>query len=254
MKRCLMGRGRPGTWPQGAGKWTSRSTWHRLRCIAGLAFAVVVGACATDDPNRRAKMGAAGGAAAGAAIGYAIGDDAVGALVGATAGALTGGLVGNYMDRQQREMERVLSEERRRHEVEIERLKDDTLKLNLSSEVSFDYDSAALKPAFYPTLDKLADVIGKYDRTAVHVVGHTDSTGSEAYNQRLSERRARSVERYLVNRATPFERIRTYGLGETAPRATNTTEAGRQLNRRVEIFLKPIVAGREAEALAPEYL
>ena len=253
--RCwVKGRGWRATKRQRAATYPSPGVWCRSRCAAGLAVAIAVGACATDDPNRRAKIGAAGGAAAGAAIGYAIGEDAVGALLGATAGALTGGLVGNYMDRQQREMERVLAEERRRHEVEIERLKDDTLKLNLSSEVSFDYDSAALKPAFYPTLDKLADVIGKYDRTAVHVVGHTDSTGSEAYNQALSERRARSVERYLVNRATPFERIRTYGLGETAPRATNATEAGRQLNRRVEIFLKPIVEGREAEALAPEYL
>jgi len=218
-----------------------------------VCVALIVAGCATNDPNRRAKMGAAGGAAAGAAIGYAIGDDAVGALLGATAGALAGGLVGNYMDRQQQEMERVLAEERRRHEVEIERLKDDTLKLNLSSEVSFDYDSAALKPAFYPTLDKLAGVIRKYDRTAVHIVGHTDSTGSADYNQGLSERRARSVESYLVARDTPFERIRTYGLGETEPRATNETEAGRQLNRRVEIFLKPIVEGREREALEAEY-
>ena len=101
------------------------------------------------------------------------------------------------MDNQQQEFERALTEETARDEIEIERLKDDVLKLDLSSEVSFDYNSADLKTAFYPTLEKLAAVIVKYDRTVVHVVGHTDSTGSAKYNQGLSVRRAQSVVRYM---------------------------------------------------------
>ena len=127
---------------------------------------------------------------AAAAAGYAIDDGAKGALIGAAVGALTGGAVGNYMDNQQQEFERTLAEETARDEIEIERLKDDVLKLDLSSKVSFYYNSADLKTAFYPTLEKLAAVIVKYDRTVVHVVGHTGYTGSAEYNQGLSERRA----------------------------------------------------------------
>ncbi|MEM7467665.1 MAG: OmpA family protein [Pseudomonadota bacterium] len=157
-------------------------------------------------------------------------------------------VVANCTAGQQQEFERVLAEEQARHEVEIERLKDDVLKLDLSSEVSFDYNSAALKPAFISTLEKLSSVINKYDRTVVHTIGHTDSSGSEDYNQALSERRASSVSSFLSQRGVPFDRLRTEGMGELAPRATNETEAGRQLNRRVEIYLKPVVEGQEQRA------
>jgi outer membrane protein OmpA-like peptidoglycan-associated protein len=133
----------------------------------------------------------------------------------------------------------------------MQRLRDDTLKLTLDSEVSFDYDSDRIKPAFRSTLDKLADVLRKYDRTVVHVVGHTDSTGSAEYNQRLSERRASSVASYLESRGVDPSRVRYEGRGESEPRDTNATEAGRQLNRRVEIYLKPIVEGQEQRAYDP---
>ncbi len=147
-----------------------------------------------------------------------------------------------------------MAEEQRQKEIEMERLKDDTLKLTMSSEVSFDYDSAAIKPAFRDTLDKLADLLRKYDRTMVHVVGHTDSRGTDAYNQSLSERRARAVMDYLVSRGVPAERLRSEGRGEREPRDTNATEAGRQLNRRVEVYMKPIVEGQEQKAYeSPQY-
>lgn len=220
--------------------------WHKLVLSSVLSVSLLAG-CA-NDPHQRTKIGAAIGAAAGAAAGYAVDDGAKGALIGAAVGALAGGAVGNYMDRQQQEFERVLAEEQARHDIEIERLKDDVLKLDLSSEVSFDYDSAALKPAFTSTLEKLANVINKYDRTIVHTIGHTDSTGSEQYNQDLSERRAHSVSNFLAARGVPYDRLRTEGMGELAPRATNDTEAGRQLNRRVEIYLKPVVEGQEQRA------
>ena len=221
----------------------------RIDTKAVFLSTLLIGLCAcTNDPHQRAKIGAAVGAAAGAAAGYAIDDGAKGALIGAAVGALAGGAVGNYMDNQQREFEQALAEEQARHDIEIERLKDDVLKLDLSSEVSFDYDSASLKPGFYPTLEKLADVITKYDRTVVHVVGHTDSTGSAEYNQRLSEERAQTVVSYLLSNGVPADRLRSEGRGESAPRATNDTEAGRQLNRRVEIYVKPIVEGQEQRA------
>ncbi len=209
--------------------------------------------CATDDPNQRAKTGAAVGAIAGAVIGHQIDHDA-GRFVGAAVGAVAGGLVGNYMDEQEREFERQLEEEQRRNEIEIERLKDDTLKLNLNSEVSFDYDSDRIKPAFRATLDKLSEIIKKYDRTVVHIVGHTDSTGSRAYNQDLSERRAYSVVDYLTDDGVDAGRLRSEGRGEDEPRATNSTASGRQLNRRVEIYIKPVVEGKEQEAYeSPRY-
>ena len=223
-----------------------RGNWHNFLITAVVTGSLLTG-CA-NDPHQRTKIGAAIGAAAGTAAGYAVDDGAKGALIGAAVGALAGGAVGNYMDRQQQEFERVLAEEQARHDIEIERLKDDVLKLDLSSEVSFDYDSAALKPAFTTTLDKLANVINKYDRTIVHTIGHTDSTGSEQYNQNLSERRAHSVSNFLAQRGVPYERLRTEGMGELAPRASNDTEAGRQLNRRVEIYLKPVVEGQEQRA------
>ncbi len=214
------------------------------------ALALIAG-CATNDPNRRAKTGAAVGAVVGGVTGHQVGGNRAGTVVGAVIGAIAGGVVGDYMDKQQQEFERTLEQERQQHAVEVERLKDDTLKLNLSNEVSFDFDSARIKPTFYPTLDKLADVLRKYDRTVVHVVGYTDSVGPDAYNQQLSERRAESVASYLESNGVSASRVRTEGRGEREPRDTNATAAGRQLNRRVEIYLKPVVEGREQQAFEP---
>lgn len=221
------------------------------KLLLGMILVSLIG-CAADDPNRRAQTGAAIGAVAGAVLGHQV-SHKQGAVIGAVAGALGGAAVGHYMDNQQRDLNTALAEEQRQKEIELERMKDDTLKVTMKSEVSFDYDSAAVKPAFRETLDKLADLLRKYDRTIVHVVGHTDSRGSEAYNQSLSERRARAVMDYLVSRGVPAERLRSEGRGETEPRASNATEAGRQLNRRVELYLKPIVEGQEQKAYEPPH-
>jgi outer membrane protein OmpA-like peptidoglycan-associated protein len=218
-----------------------------------VSVSLLAGCTGQDDPNRRAKVGAAVGAVAGAVLGHQM-DSSSGKWVGAAVGALAGAGVGTYMDRQQSEFERELAEEQRQNELEIERMKDDTLKLTLDSEVSFDFGKSDIKPGFRASLDKLANVIMKYDRTVVHVVGHTDSVGSDEYNQGLSQRRANAVGDYLISRGVPAARIRTEGRGEREPRDTNATEAGRQLNRRVEIFLKPIVEGQEQRAFeAPRY-
>jgi outer membrane protein OmpA-like peptidoglycan-associated protein len=218
--------------------------------LLAIGIAVAIAGCAADDPNRRAKTGAAIGAVTGAVLGHQAHSEK-GRYWGAVAGALAGAAVGNYMDNQQREFEAALAEETRRHDLEIQRLQDDSLKIDVSSEVSFDFARAELKPAFIPTLDKVAGLIQKYDRTVVHVIGHTDSIGSDAYNQRLSEQRAERVVQYFSSRGIPWQRLSTEGRGEREPRASNDTEAGRQLNRRVEILIKPVVEGQEQRAYEP---
>lgn len=224
------------------------------RFLIGAALAAtLVSGCTTNDPNQRAKTGAAIGAVAGAVLGHQL-DHGSGKWVGAAVGALAGAGVGHYMDNQQQAFEQSLAQEQRAHQLEIERLKDDTLKLSIDSEVSFDFDSARIRPAFRRSLDKLADVLLKYNRTVVHVVGHTDSTGPADYNLELSRRRAEAVADYLASRGVPRSRLRTEGRGESEPRASNATAAGRQLNRRVEIYVKPIVEGQEYKAYeSPRY-
>jgi outer membrane protein OmpA-like peptidoglycan-associated protein len=217
--------------------------------LAGIALVCTFSlmACATDDPYQRTKTGAAIGAATGAILGHQIDHDS-GRYVGAVVGAIAGGGVGHYMDKQQAEFEKELKAEQEAHQLEIERLKDDTLKLTVDSEVSFDFDRYDIKSAFHPSLQKLATLINKYDRTVVHIIGHTDDTGPAAYNKRLSERRAESVASYLAVQGVSRTRLHTEGRGEYEPRDSNATEAGRQLNRRVEIFIKPIVEGQEYKA------
>lgn len=211
-------------------------------------IATALSGCAAEDPNKRTKTGAAVGAAAGALLGYAVDDGTGGVVAGAAVGALAGAGVGRYMDNQQREFEQALADEQARNELKIQQLENETLKIDIASEVSFDFDSASLKPAFTPTLNKVADVLQRYPKTVIHVVGHTDSVGSESYNQQLSERRAQSVADYLASNGVERGRLYATGRGELEPRATNETEAGRQLNRRVELFVKPIVEGQESEA------
>ncbi|HIC45456.1 MAG TPA: OmpA family protein [Methylophaga aminisulfidivorans] len=211
-------------------------------------IAAALSGCAADDPNQKTKTGAAIGAAAGALLGYAVDDGAGGVLAGAAVGALAGGGVGHYMDKQQQEMEAALADERARNELKIQQLENETLKIDIASEVSFDFDSASLKSAFTPTLNKVAGILQRYPNTIIHVVGYTDSVGSESYNMKLSERRAQSVVDYLSSRGVSSSRLYAIGKGESDPRATNDTEAGRQLNRRVELFVKPVIEGQESEA------
>ena len=213
-----------------------------------LVLVMSLASCAStpNDPNANAKekaaMGAAMGALAGAVIGYQ-GDHSGGALRGALAGAAAGGAlgagVGMYMDKQQAEFERQLAAEQQSHQVEIERLQNENLKITMSSEVSFDYDSATVTPAFGQTLDKVGDILQRYNRSGVTVIGHTDDKGSDAYNQDLSLRRADSVAYYIEDRGVDRQRVMTEGRGESEPRASNASEAGQQLNRRVELIIKP---------------
>lgn len=213
-----------------------------------VAMSISLVGCAVNDPNQKAKTGAAIGAVIGAVLGHSIDNDKGGLLIGSAVGAMAGAGVGHYMDRQQQEMEAALAAEQAAHNIEVRRLKDESLKIDVSSEISFDFGSASLKTSFMSTLMKLSDILVRYPNTIVHVVGHTDSVGSEGYNMQLSQQRAGSVVTYFVSRGILTDRLVTVGRGEREPRATNDTEAGRQLNRRVEIYVKPVIEGQESQA------
>lgn len=215
-----------------------------------MAILLLVLAGCAGDPYQRTKIGAGGGAAAGAALGYALGEGK-GAAIGGAVGALAGGLIGKYMDDQQQALEQALAEERSRNQVGIQRLPDGSIRLDIPSEVTFDFDSAAVKPAFRPSLTKVGSVLQQYSDTTVQVVGHTDSVGSEVYNLGLSQRRAESVASFLNQQGVASQRLMTEGRGKLEPRASNATEAGRQQNRRVEMFIRPIARNETPAGYPP---
>ena len=206
--------------------------------------ALLLAACTTHADGtqsvNKTAVGAGVGAIAGGVLGNRLDKDkrARGTVIGAAAGAAAGAGIGYLMDRQEAELREQLASERTDHAIELERVRDDLLKLTLANEISFDFDSAAIKPTFRPTLQKLADVLSKYDRNDITIIGHTDSVGSESYNQLLSERRAVAVRDQLTVLGVPSTRLRAFGRGEFEPRADNGTESGRQLNRRVEILVQ----------------
>jgi outer membrane protein OmpA-like peptidoglycan-associated protein len=195
-----------------------------------------------ETETSKATKGALIGAAAGIVVGLASGDDAVDrrqrALIGAGVGALAGGAGGNYMDRQEME----LRQELEGTGVSVTR-NGDHITLNMPGSITFATDSADLNAGFFEVLGSVTKVLKEFDRTVVEVAGHTDSTGTDAYNQALSERRAQTVTDYFVARKISAQRFITVGLGESMPVADNATPEGRQLNRRVEITLVPVTAG-----------
>ncbi|GAA5073002.1 OmpA family protein [Lysobacter panacisoli] len=189
----------------------------------------------------KTSKGAIIGALAGVAAGLLSGDDATErrqrALVGAGVGGLAGAAIGNYQDRQ----ERALREQMAGTGVEVVR-QGNNITLNMPSGITFDFDKSNLKPEFYPVLDDVARTLQEYNQTVVEVAGHTDSVGSDAYNQKLSEQRANSVSSYLQSRGLNRDRFIVVGAGETRPISSNDSESGRAQNRRVEITLVPIEA------------
>ncbi len=222
----------------------------RVIAITCAAVILATAGCATDDPNKRSKIGAAIGAVVGGVVGHQA-DDGKGKYVGAVVGAIAGAAVGNYMDKQHAELQKQLAEEAARNELQIVELPGDALKIGLASEVSFDVDKFAIKPSALPTYQKIGSILKSYDKTIIHVVGHTDSTGSDQYNQTLSERRSNAVGTELIHQSVDNTRVRLEGRGEREPIASNDTPEGRTRNRRVDIVIKPIVEGREHEAYAP---
>lgn len=219
------------------------------KIILAMAVATVfVSGCKSLDAFTREEKtsnttkGALIGAAAGAVVGLITGDDAVErrqhALIGAGLGALAGGSVGYYMDKQEAELRAQLEGTG----VSVTRI-GDNITLNMPGNVTFATDSSDLSPAFFDVLNSVGVVLEEYEQTVVEVAGHTDSTGSESYNQSLSQRRASSVASYLSGQGIMSQRLITVGMGESRPVADNGSNSGRQANRRVEITMVPLTAG-----------
>jgi outer membrane protein OmpA-like peptidoglycan-associated protein len=192
------------------------------------------------ETEKGLAIGAVSGAAAGALIADKSGK---GAALGAAGGALVGGLIGNYMEQQRRDFEKLLAPEIAAGAIRIEKLSDDRLLVGMTGETAFEVDSDQIKPGFYSTMDKISGVVNKYGKTRLDIAGHTDSTGSAAHNQDLSERRAASVETYLLGDNVYHDRLSATGYGKNRPIASNDTEYGRRQNRRVDITIVPVPDG-----------
>ena len=219
-----------------------------LRLIALLTLAAFTVGCVTDEFGRSRPMtdtekGILIGAVGGAGVGALAKKDkrGKGALVGAIGGGIAGGLVGNYMDNQKKDLEKALASEVQNGSITIDKLADHALRVTMTAQTAFDFDSSTIKPGFQPTMDRIANVFVRYGKTHLTVVGHTDNVGAADYNQSLSERRARAVEGYLQSKGIIDQRVVSTGKGESAPRVGNTSEEGRRLNRRVEIIIEPVV-------------
>jgi outer membrane protein OmpA-like peptidoglycan-associated protein len=202
------------------------------------ALALLAGCATTGERQPRATqrdktiVGAGVGAVVGAVGAVVAGkEEADEILAGAAIGAVVGGGVGAYMDAQEEKLARIPG-------TTVERVSDDTLLVHFDSDILFDVDSAALRHDAQATLDQVASVLQEYPKTAVVVQGHTDSTGSEAHNEELSGRRARSVQNHLSLRGVDDGRMTTMAMGEGYPVASNDSDYGRQQNRRVDILLK----------------
>lgn len=213
------------------------------------AFTAVITGCATDEyGNRRpmtdAEKGAIIGATSGAVLGAMVKKDkrSKGALIGAVGGGIAGAAVGSYMDSQKKDLEKVLAPEVQSGAINIARVDQNNLLITMTAQTAFAFDSVEISSGFQSTMDKIANVLVRYGKTHLTVVGHTDNVGSNQYNQTLSERRSGAVADYLRSKGVIPQRLVSMGQGENSPRASNTTEAGRQLNRRVEILVEPIVA------------
>lgn len=222
---------------------------RHLTIVSLAATAIGLSACASD-PNRDTKRGAAIGAVLGAVAGHQVDGDK-GRYIGAVVGALAGGAAGNYMDKQRKELEQKLAAEAARDELQIVQLSGDALKIGVASDISFETNSATLQSGALNTFAKIANVLKDYDKTVIHVVGHTDSTGSVQYNQSLSERRAAAVSTFLASQGVPASRVREEGRGERELLVRTGDNVNEARNRRVDIVIKPVIEGQENQAWTP---
>lgn len=204
--------------------------------IAGLGALTLLTACVTPngDPNRQAT-GMLAGAAVGAALGAATGSGnrVPEALLGAGVGAIAGGLIGEHMDRQAAELRQQLGPQ-----VDVQYSGGNEIVVTMPQDILFQTDSATLRPDLRADLQVIASNLQRYPESTVFVTGHTDSTGSAAYNQGLSERRADAVAGVLITSGVPSRRVVARGMGLSQPVASNDTAAGRAQNRRVEITIR----------------
>ncbi len=212
--------------------------------FAGLLIAALLlpGCASMSKSQKGAAIGTAGGAAAGAVIGRAAGNTALGAIIGATVGGVTGAVIGNQMDKQAEELKKQVPD------ANVERVGEGII-VELSDKVLFEFGKSDLTAASKQSLDKIVTVFNTYPDTDIEVQGHTDSKGSEEFNQTLSVKRAVAVTDYLNSKGINNSRLTVKGFGELAPKYDNETEEGRAQNRRVE-FLVTANEKMKAEAAA----
>ncbi len=212
-----------------------------------LAVVILFTGCQASNTTKGSAIGAGAGAVLGGVIGKKAGSTGAGAIIGGAVGAVAGVAIGKYMDKQKKELEEDLDED-----VQIERIESpkdaegnstapekEGLKLTFESGILFDTNSSTLKPKAKENIQKMVKTLQKYEDTNLTIEGHTDSRGSDAHNQKLSESRAKSVADYAKSLGLAENRITTTGFGEQNPVANNSTEEGRSQNRRVEIKIFP---------------
>ncbi len=198
--------------------------------------------CGASNTTKGGAIGAGAGGVIGGVIGHQSGNTAVGAIIGAAVGGSAGALIGNHMDKQAEELQRDLEG------AEVQRVGEGIL-ITFQSGLQFDLNSSSLTSATQTNLTKLSSTLKKYDDTDIIIEGHTDNSGEDAYNQKLSEKRAVSVKNYLVEQGVAGKRISTKGYGEEQPLNTNATDDERKINRRVEVA---IYANKEMKKLAKQ--
>ena len=209
-----------------------------------LALATLVSlgtGCGLNKTEQGAIIGAAGGGAVGAAVGKATGSTVRGAIIGAAVGGAAGAVIGHYMDKQAAELAKDIPG------ATVQRV-GEGIAVTFPEGLLFPFDSDQLKPEARTNLTNLAASLKKYPKTNTMIVGHTDSKGSDAYNMALSERRATSAANFIAGQGVPRERLATRGRGESESIASNDTEAGRALNRRVEVAIYADEAFRKEAA------
>ncbi len=213
-------------------------SWVRAGLVVTVIGAVGLAGCATKMQTG-AVVGTAGGAVVGGVIGKVAGSTAKGAIIGAVVGGAAGAIIGSQMDKQARELEQNIEG------ATVERV-GEGIQVTFASGLLYDFDSDAIRPEAGVNLRALAASLDRYPNTDLVIIGHTDQLGSSAYNQSLSERRATSAASYLMAQGVNGGRIITRGLGESEPKASNETEAGRQANRRVEVAIYASRAYRQS--------
>jgi outer membrane protein OmpA-like peptidoglycan-associated protein len=203
----------------------------RLSVIVLLSTIMIFGGCASWSKTQKgAVIGTAAGGAGGAVIGRASGNTALGAIIGAAVGGAAGAVIGNEMDKQAEEIKKTVPD------ANVERVGEGII-VEFSSNVLFGFDQSDLSAGAKANLDKLVLVLNSYADTDIELQGHTDSRGSESYNQALSERRAGAVSGYLASKNIDASRLTVKGFGETLPKYDNETADGRTQNRRVEFLI-----------------
>lgn len=200
-----------------------------LIVVTALALSVIISGCGASNAVKGGVIGGVAGGVVGGVIGDQLGNTTLGVIIGAAVGGTAGVLIGNHMDKQAEEIEKIDG-------VTVYRV-GEGIALKFDSGILFGFDSSTLRSEAKANIYKLADILKKYPDSNILIAGHTDSDGAEQYNQQLSERRAKAVSDYTMMQGISSSRLSIVGLGENEPIATNSTESGKQLNRRVEIAI-----------------